>query len=228
MDDMAKIIKELSNKISRMELDQAKPDPFSKRDFKRNPNPQIQQRQIKNEDQKIKAPFKTENFMQSDDMQDYEGLDEDLNNLSDDDREPHLTRQDYERSLDQEPLFENEESINNLGESDYQGITNSIMAELQQKYNLRPRDKNSTTDPPKNILSRSKKSEAAQPSTEKQAAKMKTVEAQASKTKTVEISTAKTKTAETKETQTNRPERRETEIPTREADKMIRKFQSGK
>jgi hypothetical protein len=96
MDDMAKIIKELSNKISRMELDQAKPDPFSKRDFKRNPNPQIQQRQIKNEDQKIKAPFKTKNFMQSDDMQDYEGLDEDINNLSDDDREPHLTRQDYE------------------------------------------------------------------------------------------------------------------------------------
>jgi hypothetical protein len=41
MDDMAKIIKELSNKISRMELDQAKPDPFSRRYFKRNPNPQI-------------------------------------------------------------------------------------------------------------------------------------------------------------------------------------------
>jgi hypothetical protein len=59
MDDMAKIIKELSNKISRMELDQAKPDPFSRRDFKRNPNPQIQQRPVKNEDQKIKPPFKT-------------------------------------------------------------------------------------------------------------------------------------------------------------------------
>jgi hypothetical protein len=42
MDDMAKIIKELSNKISRMELDQDKPDPFSRRYFKRNPNPQIQ------------------------------------------------------------------------------------------------------------------------------------------------------------------------------------------
>jgi hypothetical protein len=41
MDDMAKIIKELSNKISRMELDQAKPDPFARKEFKRNPNPQI-------------------------------------------------------------------------------------------------------------------------------------------------------------------------------------------
>jgi hypothetical protein len=42
MDDMAKKIKELSNKISRMEIDQAKPDPFARRDFKRNLNPQIQ------------------------------------------------------------------------------------------------------------------------------------------------------------------------------------------
>jgi hypothetical protein len=50
MDDMAKIIKELSNKISGMELDQSKPDPFARRDFKRNPNPQIQQRLVKNED----------------------------------------------------------------------------------------------------------------------------------------------------------------------------------
>jgi hypothetical protein len=42
MDNMAMIIKVLSNKISRMELDQAKPSPFARRDFKRNPNPQIQ------------------------------------------------------------------------------------------------------------------------------------------------------------------------------------------
>jgi hypothetical protein len=40
MDDMAKIIKDLSNKISRMELDQAKPDPFARKYFKRNPNSQ--------------------------------------------------------------------------------------------------------------------------------------------------------------------------------------------
>jgi hypothetical protein len=59
MDDMAKIIKDLSNKISRMELDQAKPDPFARKYFRRNPNPQTQQRQVKNEDQKIQAPFKT-------------------------------------------------------------------------------------------------------------------------------------------------------------------------
>jgi hypothetical protein len=39
MDDMAKIIKDLSNKISKMELDQAKPHPFARKYFRRNPNP---------------------------------------------------------------------------------------------------------------------------------------------------------------------------------------------
>jgi hypothetical protein len=68
MDDMAKIIKDLSNKISRMELDQAKPDPFARKYFRRNPNLQNQERQIKNEDQKIQAPFKMKIFMQRDDM----------------------------------------------------------------------------------------------------------------------------------------------------------------
>ena len=42
MDDMAKIIKELSNKISKMELDQSKSNQFVRREFRRNPNPQIQ------------------------------------------------------------------------------------------------------------------------------------------------------------------------------------------
>jgi hypothetical protein len=41
MDEMAKIIKDLSNKISRIELDQAKPDSYIRNQFKRNPNPQI-------------------------------------------------------------------------------------------------------------------------------------------------------------------------------------------
>jgi len=75
-----------------MEYDQDKPDPFARRDFKRNPNPQTQQRPIKNEDHKIKAPFKTKNFMQSDGAQYFEGFDEDIGNLSDNDQEPHLTK----------------------------------------------------------------------------------------------------------------------------------------
>jgi hypothetical protein len=115
---------------------------------------------VKNEDKKIQALFKTENFMQRDDMQNYEGLEEDLKNLSDDDHETHLTIHDYEMSLDIEPLFSNEESINNLGESAYQGIVESIMVELQKKYNLRPREINPTSVPTKKILSRNKENEA--------------------------------------------------------------------
>jgi hypothetical protein len=53
MDEMVKIIKDLSNKISKMKLDQANPDPYVRNQFRRNPNPQIQQRQVKNEDQKM-------------------------------------------------------------------------------------------------------------------------------------------------------------------------------
>jgi hypothetical protein len=83
MDDMARIIKELSNKISRMELDQSKNDLFPRKDFKRNPSPQIQHRQIKNEDKKIQTPFKNENFIGGEDMQNFEELEEDINNLGD-------------------------------------------------------------------------------------------------------------------------------------------------
>jgi hypothetical protein len=63
MDDMEKIVKELSNKISKMELDQSKTDQFARKYFRGNPNPQAQQRQIKNEDQKIQTPFKNEFFL---------------------------------------------------------------------------------------------------------------------------------------------------------------------
>jgi hypothetical protein len=55
MDEMEKIIKDLSYKISRMEMEKSKPYPYTRNQFRRNPNinPQIQQRKIKNEEQKI-------------------------------------------------------------------------------------------------------------------------------------------------------------------------------
>jgi hypothetical protein len=53
MDDMDRIIKELSNKISRMELEQAKNEHYPRKEFRKNPNPQNHQKKIKNEDQKI-------------------------------------------------------------------------------------------------------------------------------------------------------------------------------
>jgi hypothetical protein len=221
MDDMEKIIKELSNKILRMELDQSKTDHFTRKYFRRNPNPQTQQRHIKNEDQKIHTPFKNENFIGGDDMQNFEDLEEDMNNLSD--QEPHLTRQDYQRSLGTEYLF-NDDNINIIEDFAYQGIVDNIMVELQQKYNLRPRDRNVTNSQPKKILTRSKASEAAQSAVETQTVKTKAVETQTSKTKSVEILTVKTKTVETKATQTNKSEKRKIEIPTGEAEKTTGSF----
>ena len=85
MDDMANITKYLSNKISRMELDQDKPNSFAWKYFRRNPNPETQQRQVKNEDKKIQGPFKMKFFI-GDDMHNYEGLEEDIKNLSDEDQ----------------------------------------------------------------------------------------------------------------------------------------------
>jgi hypothetical protein len=150
MDDMARIIKEMSNKISRMELDQAKNEHFPRKDFKRNPNPQNQLRKIKNEDQKIQAPFKSENFIGGEDVEDFEELEEDINNLGDDCLQPYLTRQDYEKYLNTEHRSGNNKNNSIMEDSTYQGIVYDIMAELHQKYNLRPRNKSFTTAPVKN------------------------------------------------------------------------------
>ena len=57
-------------------------------------------------------------------------------------------------------MFSNEESIDNLGESAYQGIIESIIEELKKRYNLRPREKNTTSVPSKKILLRNKENEA--------------------------------------------------------------------
>ena len=39
VDDMARVIKDLSNKITRMELEHAKSDSYPKKDFRKNQNP---------------------------------------------------------------------------------------------------------------------------------------------------------------------------------------------
>jgi hypothetical protein len=150
MDEMETIIKNLSNTISRMEMEKDKPDQYARNQFRINPNinPQIQQRKIRNEEQQIQAPFKTENLIQGVEVQDYDKLIQDLNYLSDDDLEPHLTKQYYEKSLDLESLFNDDEDINNLGDSTYKGLTDSIMVELQHKYDLRPREKSFVNTPP--------------------------------------------------------------------------------
>jgi hypothetical protein len=82
-----------------MELDQSKANPFVKREFRRNPNPQNQQRQIKNEDQKIQTPLKNENLIGGNDLEDFEGMEEDVTNLGDECTQPYVTKEYYEKSL---------------------------------------------------------------------------------------------------------------------------------
>jgi hypothetical protein len=64
---MAKLIKYLFDKLSRMEMERVKPEPIIRNpnQFRRNfnTNPQIQQRPPRNDDKKLQAPFKIENLI---------------------------------------------------------------------------------------------------------------------------------------------------------------------
>jgi hypothetical protein len=197
MDDMARIIKDLSNKISRMEPNQSKADPFVKREFRRNPNPQNQQRQIKNEDQKIQTPLKNENFIGGNDLQDFEDLDEDVTNLGDDCTQPYLTKEDCEKALNTQQPSNKDEDINNVDVFVYTEITNSIMVEVQPRYNLRSKNKLVLTPQPKKILPRGEVYKPTPKETKTPNRKMKGVDSLDPKLKEVEIQTKETKTAET-------------------------------
>jgi hypothetical protein len=68
----------------------------------------------------------------------------------------------------------------------YQGLADTIMAELQHKYNLRPKNKILATTPPKKILPRGKVYEPAPKDVEIPNTQIKGVDPQNAKTKTVE------------------------------------------
>jgi hypothetical protein len=178
VDDMAKVIKELSNKISIMELEHAKIDSFTKKDFRKNPNPPNQQRQIKNEDQKIQTPLKNKNFIEANDLQDFGDSDEDVTNLGDDCAQPYLTREDYEKSLNTQQSFVEGEERDYTNLCSYQEETNMIMAEVQPNYNLRSKSKPISTTQPKKILPRGQTYEPTPEETVLPNSKAKVVNAQ--------------------------------------------------
>jgi hypothetical protein len=232
MDDMARIIKELSNKISRMELDQSKADQFVKREFRRNPNPQFQPRQIKNEDQKIQAPLKNENFIGENDMQEFKDLEEDVNNLGDDGIQPHLTKEDYEKSLNTEQSSVEDNNLNDADDPAHQRMVDTIMAELQHKYNLRPRNKPVSTAQPKKFFPRGEIYEPAQKETEmrnnigvdSQNTNVKGAETQARRTKAAEMRTSETRNAENKTVLLNKMDKEESDVSAKETDKIAGVF----
>jgi hypothetical protein len=87
-------------------------------------------------------------------MQEFRDLEEDINNLGDDCIQPHLMKEDYEKSLNTEQSLVEDNNLNDADDPAYQGMANTIMAELQQKYNLRPRNKPVSTAQPKKIFPR--------------------------------------------------------------------------
>jgi hypothetical protein len=157
-------------------------------------------------------------------MQEFEDLEEDMNNLGEDCLQPHLTRQYYESSLKIEQRSNEDRNTNNTEDPTCQVIVDTIMAELQNKYNLRSKTKNITTTQPKKIMPRGEVYEPTPKETETQNTKIKGVDLQGAKTKTTETHTSGTKKVENKMMQTNKLEKKEIEVQIRETDKNIGGF----
>jgi hypothetical protein len=100
------------------------------------------------------------------------------------------------------------------------------MAELHQKYNLRPRNKSLSTTPTKKILPRGETDEAAPKAAEKQTTKTNTADTQPVKPNSVGTSTVKTQVpmSETKSTPQNKAEKKGTEAQNTENDKALGNF----
>jgi hypothetical protein len=226
INEMARVIRELSNKISKMELEKLKRDNFPKKDFRRNPDPQAPQKTIKNEDQKIPTPFKSEKFIGEEDLEDFEEFDEDINNLGNDSKSPYLSKQDYERSLNKEIRSEDDVSNDTFEDLAYQGIVDDIIAELHENYNLRPRNKNLPIAPTKKILPRGETGEVTPKVADKQTAKTQTADTQPVKSNSVGTPAMKTQVpvSETKSTPQRKAEKKGIEAPNIESEKALGNF----
>jgi hypothetical protein len=108
----------------------------------------------------------------------------------------------------------------------YQGIADDIIAEIHEKYNLRPRNKSLPTAPKKNILRRGETDETAPKVAEKQTAKTHTANTQPIKSKSVGTPAMKTQApvSETKSTPQRKDEKKGMEAPNIESDKALGNF----
>jgi ribonuclease HI len=225
IDEMARVIQQLSNKISKMELEKPRRDNFPRKDFRKNPEPQGPHKTIKNEDQKIQAPFKSEDYIGEEDFGEFEGLDEDISNLGDDNRYPYLSRQDYEASLIKESKSEDKVSNNATDDHTYQSVADDIIADLQGRYNLRPRNKNLPNVQTKKVLLRNDTDEENPKVADKQSAKRNTTDnpVQLEPVGTTPVNT-QTPIKENKVTSQRKTEKKVMEAPHIENDKALGNF----
>ena len=106
-----------------------------------------------------------------------------MTNLGDDCTQPYLTKEYYEKSLNTLQPSNKDVDINITDVSIYQQMTDSIMAEVQHKYNLRPKNKLVLTPQPKKILPRGEIYKLAPKETEIPNSKRKGVDSQNPKVK---------------------------------------------
>jgi hypothetical protein len=77
-----------------------------------------------------------------------------VTNLGDDCTQPYLTKEDYENSLNTQQPSNKDDDISNTNFVVCQETTDSIMAEVQSRYNLRSKNKPVSIPQPKKILPR--------------------------------------------------------------------------
>ena len=71
-------------------------------------------------------------------------------------------KEDYAKSLKTEQSLGEDNNLNNVDDPTYQGMADTIMVELQHKYNLRPKNKLVSNSQPKKFFPRGKTYEPVQ------------------------------------------------------------------
>jgi hypothetical protein len=150
--------------------------------------------------------------------------------LGDDCTQPHLTREDYEKSLNTQQFSIEGEERDYIDLCSYQEETDMIMVEVQPRYNLRSKGKPISMTQPKKILPGGQTydpipEETVLPNSKEKVVNTQEVELEKVETKTHETEEANTnipltKIMSNKVVQTNRLEKKDSKVPTREIDKV--------
>ena len=98
--------------------------------------------------------MKNENFIGANNFKDFEDSDNDVVNFSDDCSQPYLTREDYEKSLNVPKMQDESEESDHTENHESQPEIETMIAEFQPRYNLRSKNKPTSTIQPKKILQR--------------------------------------------------------------------------
>jgi hypothetical protein len=152
-----------------------------------------------------------------------------VTNLGDYCTQPYVTKEDYEKSLNTLQPSNEDDDINNIDFIVCQETTDSMMVEVQLRYNLRSKRKPALTFQPKKFLLRDEAYNPTPKEIDTSNNKMKgadlldpktkEVETQTREIKTTEIHTPVNKITSNKSSQTNKLEKKEPEVSTREMDR---------